>query len=269
MRDAGDVFEYASVPEVSRYVSWVPHRTLRIPNHFSKHVLYQYEKGIPTSWGIELKENGKLIGTGGYLWWALEHSKAELGYVISNQYWNRGYATETLRKILEFGFEAMSLERIEARCFVENIPSERVMQKCGMKLEGILRSSLYIKGHIRILSFFRYLRTNLNRAKLNALGDFKKLHMRKKIPSDINRLVSPDLSTVKVLELLCRKGGKYSGEGLNDNHQKFTGELSLTPVVNNYGINIAYTATAEDATIINEEHTLIALDSETSSPCGH
>jgi hypothetical protein len=86
--------------------------------------------------------------------------------------------------------------------------------------------------------------------------------MRKKIPSDINRLVSPDLSTVKVLELLCRKGGKYSGEGLNDNHQKFTGELSLTPVVNNYGINIAYTATAKDGTIISEEHTLIALDSE-------
>ena len=85
--------------------------------------------------------------------------------------------------------------------------------------------------------------------------------MSKKILPDKNFLVSPDLSTIKVLELLCRKGGIYSGEGLNDNLQKFIGELRLTPVVNNYGINISYTAAANDGTIINEEHTLIALDS--------
>jgi ribosomal-protein-alanine N-acetyltransferase len=146
MRDTGDVFEYASVPEVTLYVSWTPHRTIADTKSFLKHVLFQYEKGIPASWGIALKENDKLIGTGGYLWCSTEHSKAEIGYVISDKYWNKGYMTEALRKILQFGFETMSLERIEARCFVENTASERVMQKCGMKLEGILRSSLHIKG---------------------------------------------------------------------------------------------------------------------------
>jgi hypothetical protein len=88
------------------------------------------------------------------------------------------------------------------------------------------------------------------------------LHLNKKIPSDKDSLVSPDLLTVKVLGLLCSKGGKYAGEGLNDRHQKFTGELVLTPVVNNYGINIAYRSFAEDGTGISEEHTLIALDAE-------
>ena len=146
MRDAGDVFEYASVPEVTLYVSWTPHRTIADTKSFLKHVLFQYEKGIPASWGLVLKENDKLIGTGGYLWCSTEHSKAEIGYVISDKYWNKGYMTEALKKILQFGFETMSLERIEARCFVENTASERVMQKCGMKLEGILRSSLHIKG---------------------------------------------------------------------------------------------------------------------------
>jgi ribosomal-protein-alanine N-acetyltransferase len=146
MQDAGDVFEYASVPEVSRYVSWSPHRTIADTKSFLKHMLLQYGKGIPSSWGIVLKETNKLIGTGGYLWWSTEHSKAELGYVISDKYWNKGYMTEALKKIIQFGFEIMNLERIEARCFTENTASERVMQKCGMKLEGILRSSLYIKG---------------------------------------------------------------------------------------------------------------------------
>jgi hypothetical protein len=88
------------------------------------------------------------------------------------------------------------------------------------------------------------------------------LHLNKKIPSDNDKLVSPDLTTVKVLELLCRKGGKYAGWGLNDDTQEFIGELTLTPVVNNFGINIAFKATDGDGTVISEEHTLIALDSE-------
>jgi [ribosomal protein S5]-alanine N-acetyltransferase len=158
-RDAGDVFEYASVTEVSLYVSWMPHRTIADTKSFLKHVLFQYEKGIPSSWGIVLKETGKLIGTIGFHWWSTEHSKAELGYVISDKYWNQGYTTEALRKILQFGFEIMQLERIEARCFTENAASERVMQKCGMKLEGILRSSLFIKGGFRDFKLYSILKT--------------------------------------------------------------------------------------------------------------
>jgi ribosomal-protein-alanine N-acetyltransferase len=158
LRDAGDVFEYASVPDVSKYVSWESHRTIADTKSFLKHVLFQYDKGIPASWGIILKENEKLIGTGGFLWWSVDNSKAEIGYVISNRYWNEGYMTEALHRILGFGFDIMQLERIEARCFIENVASERVMQKCGMKLEGVLRSSMYIKGAFRNFKLYSILR---------------------------------------------------------------------------------------------------------------
>lgn len=159
MSDAGDVFEYASIPEVSLYVTWTPHRTIADTKSFLKHMMYLYKKGIPASWGIALKENGKLIGTCGYHWWSAEHSKAELGYVISDKYWNNGYMTEVLKKILGFGFKTMNLERIEARCFVENTASERVMLKCGMKLEGVLRSSLYVKGSFRDFKLYSILKS--------------------------------------------------------------------------------------------------------------
>lgn len=159
MHDAGDVFEYASVPEVSKYVTWMPHRTITDSKSFLKQVLYHYEQGVPSSWGIVLKENNKLIGTGGFIWWLVEHSKAEVGYVISNQYWNKGYMTESLNEILRFGFEIMQLERIEARCFIENTASERVMQKCGMRFEGILRNSMYIKGEYRNFKLYSILRS--------------------------------------------------------------------------------------------------------------
>jgi len=147
MHDAGDVFEYASDPDVSKYVLWEHHRTIADSKSYLKHVLFLYEKGIPASWGIILKEENKLIGTGGFQWWSASNSKAEVGYVISKLYWNKGYMTEALEEILRFGFEQMELVRIEAKCFVQNTASERVMLKCGMKPEGILRSYKYVKGN--------------------------------------------------------------------------------------------------------------------------
>jgi ribosomal-protein-alanine N-acetyltransferase len=147
MHDAGDIFEYASDPDVSKYVLWEHHRTIADSKSYLKHVLFLYEKGIPASWGIVLKDDNKLIGTGGYQWWSVTDSKAEVGYVISKSYWNKGYMTEALEEILRFGFEQMELERIEAKCFIQNPASVRVMEKCGMKLEGVLRSYKFVKGN--------------------------------------------------------------------------------------------------------------------------
>lgn len=147
IHDAGDIFDYASDPDVSKYVLWEHHRTIADSKSYLKHVLFLYEKGIPASWGIVLKEDNKLIGTGGFQWWSVADSKAEVGYVISKSYWNKGCMTEALEEILRFGFEQMALERIEAKCFIQNAASERVMEKCGMKLEGVLRSYKYVKGN--------------------------------------------------------------------------------------------------------------------------
>jgi ribosomal-protein-alanine N-acetyltransferase len=159
MHDAGDIFEYASDPEVSKYVLWEHHRTIAESKSYLKHVLFLYDKGIPASWGIVHKEDNKLIGTGGFQWWSVSNSKAEVGYVISKLYWNKGYMTEALEEILRFGFEQMELQRIEAKCFLDNNSSERVMQKCGMKLEGILRSYKYVKGNFGDFKLYSILRS--------------------------------------------------------------------------------------------------------------
>jgi ribosomal-protein-alanine N-acetyltransferase len=158
LRDAGDVFEYASDPEVSKTVSWEFHRTIADSLSFLRQITFQYEKGIPSPWAVVLKETHKMIGTVGYHWWSLENAKSEVGYVISRLYWNKGYMTEALREVIRFGFEKMSLERVEARCFVENLSSERVMQKCGMKLEGVLRNSMFVKGEFRNFKIYSILR---------------------------------------------------------------------------------------------------------------
>jgi ribosomal-protein-alanine N-acetyltransferase len=103
------------------------------------------------------KENHKLIGTGGYHKWVPAHCKAEFGYALSAEYWNKGLMSEAVREILKFGFNDMQLHRAEARCYIDNIASERVLQKCGMKYEGIIRESFFVKGEFRDLKLYSLL----------------------------------------------------------------------------------------------------------------
>jgi RimJ/RimL family protein N-acetyltransferase len=68
-----------------------------------------------------------------------EHQRAELGYWIAVDCWNRGYATEASQRLIRFGFEILMLHRIEARHFLRNPASGCVMQKLGMRQEGVER----------------------------------------------------------------------------------------------------------------------------------
>lgn len=104
MDDAEAMFSYASIDEVSQYVTWETHRTLDDSKSFISHVLKQYNEGMVAPWGIELKENGKFIGTIDFVWWKPRQKTAEIGYVLSPEYWGRGITTEALREVIKFGF---------------------------------------------------------------------------------------------------------------------------------------------------------------------
>ncbi|MFJ7753752.1 GNAT family N-acetyltransferase [Peribacillus muralis] len=151
MEDAEDMFAYTSNPEVSRFVTWEAHRSMSDTKDFIQLVLQNYEDKKIAPWGIEHKESGKLIGTIDFVSWLVNHHLAEMGYVLAPEYWGRGLMTEAVRKFVAFGFENMNLVRIQARCFVENLGSERVMQKAGMSFEGIVRKGMLVKGeHVNL-----------------------------------------------------------------------------------------------------------------------
>lgn len=64
---------------------------------------------------------------------------------MAKDFWNQGIMTEVINRIIEFGFKELKLIRIEARCHPENIGSAKVMEKSGMKFEGILRKHIWAK----------------------------------------------------------------------------------------------------------------------------
>jgi ribosomal-protein-alanine N-acetyltransferase len=155
--DAKDLFEFASDPEVAKYVSWEPHRSIEDSINLIKFTHERYEKREGIIWGIVYRENNKVIGTCD-ISPAIKHFRAEIAYAISRDYWGKGLMTEAVKEAIKFGFEKMNLNRIQAMCIPENIGSYRVMEKVGMKYEGLIREYLYIKGKFQDLKLYSILR---------------------------------------------------------------------------------------------------------------
>ncbi|HET7656666.1 MAG TPA: GNAT family protein [Bacillales bacterium] len=149
MDDAEDLFEYSSEPEVSKYLPWETHRTIGDSKEFISMVLELYETGQLAPWGIMLKENEKLVGTIDFVHWLPKHHRAEISFVLSKKFWGNGYILEATRRLLCFGFEQMELQKIEALSMIENVQSQRVLQKLGMRFEGVLRNHWWVKDRFR------------------------------------------------------------------------------------------------------------------------
>ena len=71
---------------------------------------------------------------------------ADTSYMLSPKYWGQGIMTEVLQAILNYAFNEIELNRVQAEVFDGNIVSEKVLIKCGMRLEGIARQKYYKNG---------------------------------------------------------------------------------------------------------------------------
>jgi ribosomal-protein-alanine N-acetyltransferase len=154
--DLEAVFEYASDPKVAQYTSWPAHATIDDSSDFLNYVLERYAKGEVAPWGVV--REGKVVGTCGFLDWYVHSSRAEIGYALSSKYWGQGLMTEAVGKVIGFGFRTMALNRIQGRCEVENIASIRVMEKAGMRREGVLRQHEYSEGRYLDIVMYSILR---------------------------------------------------------------------------------------------------------------
>jgi len=85
---------------------------------------------------IVRKSDHELVGM---LELRIDHWRADLGYVIAQEYWGNGYATEVTKSVVEWALMQADIFRVWATCDVENPASARVLEKAGMQREGILR----------------------------------------------------------------------------------------------------------------------------------
>ena len=162
-KDAYDIFSYASDPQVARYVLWEPHQSIHDTRSYIRYIHRLYRRGLPSSWAVVLLSSGSVIGSIGFMGYSPLHHSAEIGYSFSRDFWNHGYATQAACAVIRTAFRMLpDLNRIEAQHDTRNPASGRVMEKCGMKLEGVLRSRLYNKSEFVDVALHSILRSDLD-----------------------------------------------------------------------------------------------------------
>ncbi len=129
-RDIDDIFEYARDKRVSDFLLWDPHKDRTFTTRFVENIERGYKELKYFTWGVEYQ--GKMIGTCGFSVFDIPNNSAQVGYVLSADYWNMGIASEATKRVIEYGFDTLELSKIEARFIKENVHSQRVAEKCGM-----------------------------------------------------------------------------------------------------------------------------------------
>ncbi|HEX8228630.1 MAG TPA: GNAT family N-acetyltransferase [Chloroflexia bacterium] len=159
MEDANDLFEYASDPEVARYVMFEPYRSLDDSRAYRHRVLSRPPGSGSITLGMEHRETGKLLGRIVIFLDSEHDARGELAYTLNRSYWGHGYTVEAAKAVIDHGFRHLRLHRIQASCFPENVASARVLDKIGMSYEGTLRQYMLIKGAYQDLKMYSILRS--------------------------------------------------------------------------------------------------------------
>ena len=128
----------ASSEAVTRYMLFQPHKSMAESSASVEKWLARYEAGTCYHWVIALKETDELIGITDLLRIDGETESASFAYMLAQDFWGRGYGTEALTAVLDFGFREMGLAYIEADHMEENPASGAVMRKCGMVYQTTL-----------------------------------------------------------------------------------------------------------------------------------
>ena len=148
--DWSSVLEYASDPEVVKYMDWGPNDKSQTEEFIRRSMQAQQERPrMHYNLAITLRTDLKLIGSCGINVSNPDDREGWIGYCLNKSFWKKGYATETAKALVEFGFRDLNLHRIFATCDPYNSASARVLEKAGMLREGHLHEYKWSKGKWR------------------------------------------------------------------------------------------------------------------------
>lgn len=141
--DAQPMFEnWANDPEVTKYLTWPTHSCVEITRMVIDSWIADYEKEDTYQWMIVPKDTPHSpIGTISVVEQNADIGKAEIGYCIGKAWWHQGIMTEALQAVMDFLFDEVGMNRLEARHDPRNPHSGAVMRKCAMQYEGTTRQS--------------------------------------------------------------------------------------------------------------------------------
>ena len=147
-------------PEVTKFLMWKPHPSEEYTQNITDVCVKQYSDDKFYRWAIVFKDNGdEPIGDIAVVRMDEEVSMVHIGYCLGRAWWNKGIMSEALKAVMDFMFDIVGVNRIESRHDPRNPNSGKVMQKCGMKYEGTLRSADWNNQGICDASYYALLKS--------------------------------------------------------------------------------------------------------------
>ena len=142
-KDAAAMYRnWASDPEVTKFLSWPTYKTVDTAHEILNIWVPQYADDTFYQWAIELKDICEVIGSISVVNFDDRVDMVEIGFCIGKNWWGQGIMTEAFRAVIDFLFEEVGVQRIEAGHDPNNPASGAVQRKCGLTYEGTLRRSI-------------------------------------------------------------------------------------------------------------------------------
>ena len=161
VEDAEAMFQnWASDKEVTKFLTWPAYTSLDTAIHILNEWTASYEKPDFYQWAIVPKNLNEPIGSISVVSINEKTQMAEIGYCIGRPWWNRGITSEALSAVINFMFDQVGANRVQAKHDVNNPHSGLVMKKCGMKYEGTLRSAAVNNQGVCDVSIYALLKSD-------------------------------------------------------------------------------------------------------------
>ncbi len=144
--DKNEIFKYRCDKETNKYQSWIP-ETIDDVESFIEKIAKQINE--PNTWFqfvIVEKQTQKIIGDLGIHFFDSENKQVEIGCTLNNDFQNQGYATESIKRVIDYLFKELNKHRIIASIDPDNKNSIRLVERIGFRKEAHLVESLFING---------------------------------------------------------------------------------------------------------------------------
>jgi RimJ/RimL family protein N-acetyltransferase len=146
--DLGALGHLQRSPDVARYLYWDPPDDEELVSRLERRLgdTILATDGDRLSWAVTKRGHSALIADVTMILTSVEHRQLEIGYVVHPDHQGRGYATETARSLVDFGFGVVGAHRIVGRIDARNHASAAVLERAGMRQEAHLRENELVKG---------------------------------------------------------------------------------------------------------------------------
>ncbi|WLR50823.1 GNAT family protein [Bacillus tianshenii] len=158
LSDAQTLFSYWSDPEVTKFMNIEPFQSLAQVEEMIAYLNELAEKEQAMRYTLLLKKTNQIIGTCGFNDVNFAHNRAEIAYELGRDFWRKGYASEAIPTLLDYGFHDLDVNRMEAKVEPQNVKSIKLLYKLDFTFEGTLRQYEKVNGTFIDLNMYSKLR---------------------------------------------------------------------------------------------------------------